>query len=307
VSFDFGTFKRHSAKLAWDDLDLESFARQPLPDAALRCLRFMHDIEYHTICYLRDLLVTPAHADPEVTAFLSCWAYEEHWHGEALAAVLAAHGEVAGVERTAGHRVGLGWRDRVRPLLMTLGAGAAGRDVLAVQMTWGAVNEWSTQAGYAQLVRRSGHPTLGALLGRIMRQEGRHIDFYATQARARLATSARARWLTRQALRHLWHPVGAGVMPPAETDFMIGHLFGDAEGHELARRIDRRVDRLPGLSGLALLERARAETLSRTGAAMAARACAGQPRARRRAASPVSSSMIARAGRTAVMARAPGP
>ena len=128
---------------------------------------------------------------------------------------------------------------------MTLGAGAAGRDVLAVQMTWGAVNEWSTQAGYAQLARRSEHATLGALLGRIMRREGRHIDFYASRARARLAASGRARWLTRQALRHLWHPVGAGVMPPAETDFLIRHLFGDTEGHGLARRIDRRIDRCP--------------------------------------------------------------
>jgi len=81
-----------------------------------------------------------------------------------------------------------------------------------------------------------------------MRQEGRHIDVYASQARARLGASGRARWLTRQALRHLWHPLSAGVMPRAETDFMIGHLFGDAEGHELARRIDRRVDRLVPVS-----------------------------------------------------------
>ena len=235
------------------------------------------------------------------------WAYEERWHGEALAGVLAAHGEVAGAQRTAAHRVGLGWRDRIRPLLMTLGAGAAGREVLAVQMTWGAVNEWSTQAGYAQLARRAAHPTLDALLGRIMRQEGRHIDFYATQARSRLAASGRARWLTRQALSHLWRPVGAGVMPPAETDFMVRQLFGDTEGHGLARRIDRRIDRLPGLSGLALLERTRTETLSRTGPEVATRAGAVQPRARRRAASPVISSMISRAGRTPVMAPAPGP
>jgi hypothetical protein len=301
MSFDFGTFKRHSAKLAWDDLDLAGFAHEPLPDSSLRCLRFMHDIEYHTICYLRDLLVTPAHADPEVTSFLSCWAYEEHWHGEALAAVLAAHGEAAGPERIGGHRAGLGWRDKVRPLLMTLGSGAAGLDFMAVQMTWGAINEWSTQAGYAQLARRSDHPTLTALLGRLMRQEGRHIDFYATQARARLAASAKARHLTRLALRHLWHPVGAGVMPKAETDFMIGHLFGGEEGIEIARRIDRRVDRLPGLEGLGLLERTRAATLDRVAGLRA------QARPMRRAASPVISSMISRAGRTAVIAPAPVP
>ncbi len=59
----------------------------------------MHDVELHTICYLRDLLVTPAHNDPDVTTFLSCWAYEELWHGEALGDVLAAHGRPSGAQR----------------------------------------------------------------------------------------------------------------------------------------------------------------------------------------------------------------
>ena len=62
----------------------------------------MHDVELHTICYLRDLLVTPAHNDPDVTTFLSCWAYEELWHGEALGDVLAAHGRPSGA--AAGRR-----------------------------------------------------------------------------------------------------------------------------------------------------------------------------------------------------------
>ena len=38
----------------------------------------MHDVEYHTVCYLRDLLVTPAHRDPEVTTFLTLWNVEEY-------------------------------------------------------------------------------------------------------------------------------------------------------------------------------------------------------------------------------------
>ncbi len=46
----------------------------------------MHDVEHHTVCYLRDLLLTPAHQDPEITSFLSCWVFEEMWHGEAIGA-----------------------------------------------------------------------------------------------------------------------------------------------------------------------------------------------------------------------------
>ena len=43
-------------------------------------------------------------------------------------------------------------------------------------------------------------------------------------------------------------------MPAAETEFLAGHLFAGDEGRQMVRRIDRRIDRLPGLAGLHLLE-----------------------------------------------------
>lgn len=253
MAFDLDAYKRRTERLRWDDLDLDAFRDQPLDADTLRCLRYMHDVEYHTVCYLRDLLLTPAHADPEVTAFLSFWVYEEYWHGEAVAAVLAAHGEESGTPRVAALRAGLGLRDRVRPLLMTLGGHWGGGDFAAVSLTWGAVNEWTTQAGYTLLARKAGHPVLGTLLARIARQEGRHIDFYRCEAERRLAASGRARRLTRVALSHFWHPVGAGLMPEVETAFLTGHLLCDGAGRTAAARIDRNIDRLPGLAGLRLL------------------------------------------------------
>jgi hypothetical protein len=233
---------------------MEAFAERPLDEGALRCIRFMHDVEYHTVCYLRDLLVSPAHGDPEVTSFLSFWVYEEFWHGEALAEVLTRHGEPAGNGRVEAMRRRLGVSERLRPLGMFLGSALTGRDFVAVHMAWGAINEWTTQAGYAQLRKAADHPVLGELLGRIMRQEGRHIDFYASQAERRLAASPRARRLTRWALRNLWAPVGSGVMPAAETRHLARFLFASPEGVAAAQRVDRRVRRLPGLHDLRLLE-----------------------------------------------------
>ena len=87
--------------MRWDDLDFDAFADDPLDADTLRVIEYMHDVELHTICYLRDLLVTPAHNDPDVTTFLSCWAYEELWHGEALGDVLAAHGRPSGAHGSA--------------------------------------------------------------------------------------------------------------------------------------------------------------------------------------------------------------
>lgn len=255
MEFDIEDYKKRTGRLRWDDLDLASFATRPLDPGALRCLRYMHDVEYHTVCYLRDLLVSPAHGEVEITSFLSFWVFEEFWHGEALAAVLAAHSEAAGQARVSSMRRRLGWAERLRPLTMMLGSALAADDLLAVQMTWGAINEWTTQAGYSQLGRRAGHPVLSELLGRIMRQEGCHIDFYASQAERRLAASTRARRLTRFALGRLWSPVGSGVMPSAETAHLATYLMSGRDGLAAARRIDRRIHRLPGLAGLNLLER----------------------------------------------------
>ena len=55
-------------------------------------MHYMMDIETHTVIYLRDLLATRAANDPQVTAFLACWVYEELWHGEAFSDFLRAYG-----------------------------------------------------------------------------------------------------------------------------------------------------------------------------------------------------------------------
>ena len=255
MDFDLEDYKQRTAKLAYDDLRLaEAFAEQPLDAATLRCLRYMHDVEFHTVCYLRDLLLTPAHEDPEITTFLSFWVFEELFHGEAIAEVLAAHGEAHGAQRVGPLREGHRRGDRLKVLLTAMVGPRLGKDFTGIHMAWGAINEWTTQAGYARLAQRAGHPVLSELLRRIMKQEGRHIDFYASQAELRLGRNTRAQRLARLAVRRFWRPVGAGVMPAAETSFLIRHLFDGDEGLAIARRIDRRVDRLPGLAGLRLIE-----------------------------------------------------
>jgi hypothetical protein len=232
-AFDIGAYSRTAAPVTDADLDYGAFAHRPLSPGALRCLRYMCDIESHTVCYLRDLLVTPSHADREVTTFLTMWTYEEYWHGEVLAKVLDAHGIPTGNSHIRGLREGLGWRDRMAPIWQALAANLVGTDFVA------------------------DHPVLTELLARIMRQETRHVAFYVSQARDRLATSRRAQRLTRFALRRFWEPVGSGVMPRAETRHLLRFLFaGQGAGSSPFDRIDDRIHRLPGLAGLRLLRRA---------------------------------------------------
>ncbi len=265
VRFDIEDYKGRADRLRWDDLDFGAFVDDPLDPDTLRVIEYMHDVELHTICYLRDLLVTPAHNDPDVTTFLSCWAYEELWHGEALGDVLAAHGRPSGAQRVAPLRGRLGVRDRIRPYVSALGSSLVGERLVALHMTWGAVNEWTTQAAYARLSQRAGHPVLAELTRRIARQEGRHIDFYAAEARRRLGESEAARRIVRWALRRLWRPVGSGIMPRSETDFVIEHLYAGPDAAPFVERIDRRIDSLPGMSGLKLISGQRAMSTSQVG------------------------------------------
>ena len=133
---------------------------------------------------------------------------------------------------------------------------AANPDFVTVLMTFGVINEWSTHAGYSRMAALSNHPTFADLLHRIMRQEGRHVDFYLHQARARLSASRTSQRTTRAIVRRLWSPVGHKLVPEAESRHHVRTLFGDSEGRRAAERIDVRIDTLPGLAGMHLVSRA---------------------------------------------------
>ena len=89
---DISRYLDASKRVDLTGIDFESAADFPLHPDEIRCLTYMTDIESHTIVYLRGLLNTCAIDDPEVTAFLSCWAYEEFFHSQALRQFLEACG-----------------------------------------------------------------------------------------------------------------------------------------------------------------------------------------------------------------------
>jgi len=49
VRFDIDAYKRRTGRLDLDGIDFGAFVTQPVPPDALRCLRYMHDVEYHTV------------------------------------------------------------------------------------------------------------------------------------------------------------------------------------------------------------------------------------------------------------------
>ena len=265
--FDLDKYLRASKRVDLSSVEWARIREHPVTTAEARCLTYMMDIETHTVVFLRDLLATRASFDPEVTAFLSCWVYEELWHGEAFSRFLGEAGyrvaptfeDVSGddpfptrVDRNQWVRQKFGTKGYVSHIGTLLGS-ALFRDFVAVHMTWGAVNELGTLTGYHRIIATTEHPVLIQLLQAVIKDERRHFAFYRAQARMRLARSRQARTITRWALEHLWAPVGTGVRPQAETDFVIHSLFGDADGMVAVKEMEATLGELPGLEGCRFL------------------------------------------------------
>jgi len=246
--FDLDAYLSRSRALDLKAIAWEQVPRHPLPQEALRTLRYMQDIEGHTIIYLRSLLDTLAIDDPEVAAFLACWLYEETFHGIALARfVTAAGGDVENRQRSA---MGL-WQAVESRLTSWLAW--SWPEFVAVHMAWGAINELTTLTGYRRLAALVDHPVLRDLLDRIVLDESRHFYFYFKQAERRLQRPRTAR-IARAIVERFWAPVGTGVQPACETRFLADYLFTGPEGMAAARRIDATIRDLPGFADIPLLE-----------------------------------------------------
>src|SRR4030095_2568461 len=186
-------------------VDWAGVPKHRLPPGAIRTIRYMQDIETHTMLYLRSLLATRAIDDPDVAAFLACWVHEETFHGLALERFLAAARHPL-PPRTTPHA-----HENFDQLIEARGTALLSRlwpDFCAVHMAWGAINELTALTSYRRLAARAGHPVLAGLLEHIQRDESRHFFFYYRQAEIRLQRPAAAR-VARFLVDHFWGPVGS--------------------------------------------------------------------------------------------------
>jgi hypothetical protein len=253
MAFDIQKYTSTSVNVNWDDLDLEKFKKEPLNARSLRTLAYMTDVEYHTVCYTRDLLTTPSYKEPEMGTFFTMWNREEFWHGEALSAVLAMHNITVDYDVIKATRLKLGWKDKLDPIKQSILGKVAGSDFAAVHMAWGAANEWSAIVAYNRMAELEEDPILAELLKRIARQEARHVAFYTSQARDRLAKSKKAQVIAKLALSKFWAPVGSSIMEKEEVIHVMNHLMSGPDGRKAAQKIDKNISGLPGMSGLKIV------------------------------------------------------
>jgi rubrerythrin len=258
--FDIEKYLNHSKKVDVTDLDFSAARSYPLSENEIRCLTYMMDIESHTIVFLKGILSTCALKDPETTAFLSCWAYEEFFHGRTIKKFL----ESCGLEFSPTRAAELQKDATFREWLEGIGASflcQLTRHFHAVYLTWGAISELTTLEAYGVLADRTANPILARLLRRLAKDERRHFSFYYNKARRQL-DRRHAQQLTSLILKKFWLPVGAGMKPDEEVAFISRFVLGDSAGAIVANRIDSTIAKLPGMGWFDRLRLTREAALS---------------------------------------------
>jgi hypothetical protein len=248
------------------DIPWGEIPRHPLPANFVPVLTYMRNIERFTEVYFRELQRSPTGRDPIVRRFMERWNEEEAQHGELLERFLAEAGYPSGENWFEGVISQIPWRYTAENYVYSLVTKLIGTSFSGVHMTWGAINELATLQGYRRLIERAGHPVLTQILRGIMQEESTHIFFYFNIARHKLQASRFSRRLARGVIDRFWQPVGHGIRPATECDYVLRALFqGEAGGSALRRHVNDKIAQLPGFQGFNTVATRVSERLSDSG------------------------------------------
>ena len=218
MSFDVKAYTREPIDLRPANLDLSALA--DLDGATVAVLDYLWHVERGVLDLMRDVLVTPTHAESEVTAFLVTWGYEQFWLAETLRTVLSTNGGAEDqLRQTAVGTVRHAWDERARPMLHSVRTNLLGEQVVAGHLTAGWLDTAALALCYRRLARVA--PACSALTEAVLPMKERHLDFYAAQLRERVGEPAAARHARRAAGAWRWpgtrYSGHAALLPVVET------------------------------------------------------------------------------------------
>lgn len=240
--FDLREFIHHPREIRAGDLDLTDLRGldKPVADALSHALA----VEESTLTLMRDLLVTPTHADAVITAFLTTWAYEKYWLADALRATLSGNDPAPAPTPGPLTRLRAGGAERLRPTVDAIRTNLLGQDVVAAHMVTGLADTLATRLTFARLAALE--PALVPLAGAVAHTTERHVAFYTAQAEQRLGSSSGARRQAARALRR-WRWPGTVYSDAGHTARVLRFLLAGNTAREQVAQAD---DFLLGLSGV---------------------------------------------------------
>ena len=243
-----------SARVDTAGIDWAEVKRVGLTADEVFVLTYFADVENQSLRYLRALLGMSIAFEPEVAAFLATWNYEEYFHGYELERLMRTCGVPLRDDRRELKQRSSRFNEALEVVMIPVLSKLYRKEFPAVYLAFGAIQELTTLRGYESLAAKSANPGLRALAARIAKQERRHFAWYYRNARAILASSPRARRLTRALMKLNWVPVGGGVHTPDEVRRLFQILFyPHLDACETVRGIDAKIASLPGLENLQLM------------------------------------------------------
>jgi hypothetical protein len=196
---------------------------------------------------MRAILNTCAVEDAQTTSFLSCWAYEEFFHGHTIRQLLDAVGAPVSATRVQEVQKASSFTEWLKEMGSSIPCRFS-RHFHGAYLTYGAISGLSTLEGYGVLARRTQNPIVAEVVRRLAKDERRHFSFYYNKARLMLQPR-NAQRLTNFVVRNFWLPVCGGVKSDSEVSWILSFILGDPEGVEIARRIDTTSARPPAWGG----------------------------------------------------------
>jgi len=187
--------------------------------------------------------------DAPVREFAVRWLAEEAEHARALEYLASIHGfpsrPLQRQDRSPGVREVLAW-----PFLVIARAMVPHRQ--AIYASLGVSQEYVALFTYSYLSRKLEGSRGSRLLLQMARQESRHLRFYSAMANFHLQKPGAAA-TTRLLLSRLWRPPGFDALGSSAWWQAFGSMIAEEDFEKGARRMDRIVDRLPGLDGMNLM------------------------------------------------------
>lgn len=257
--FDVPAFTRSAIGDRRDEVDADAFAAAPLRPEGRRALAYLWNVERSATEVRRQVLATRTRREARYTAFLTTWADDRFWFAAQLARILEAHGITTDVPlphgtTAADRRLRRAERlDRVAaPVWTTL----PGQPVTALHATRGLARESALLVAYRRLLDLEQHRALRPALAPLLDRMSLHRDFFAAEARMRLAWDPTARPLVRALLTRGFHPLRPTGLPVAESHWFQRYLFSEGARARVVRAADGPVRALPGPGTLGPLETA---------------------------------------------------
>jgi hypothetical protein len=242
----------------WGKVDWEAIATQEIESDILEVLDFDLSLEGHVselALYLHSNRIL--RREDLVSPHVAAWQVEEAFHEIAIHNTLAHHVKDM-PERSTFRRRDLSQRDRFG-VLRPIGAVTAGvfapRTSKELIIYNGVKGEAVAQGVYEMAADLTENEALNYLLGEIAFQEAGHGHMFQSWSEDSPASQS-SQWLVRKIAQHTPKVlVGEGYQQPERVARVIRILSAHPDFEQKILRVDGRIDKLPGLEGMHVVER----------------------------------------------------